>query len=195
MRFFLFLALVVSAQSVHAQARTPRDSVNLPPSFKKAPWYVRSMPFSIYAMAGKPADRIAQSLEVGKSFNVLDVGIAVGRNSLRPDTTFLVQGRVTMDVGNYGIFANEMTIGAGKVFDSRGSLMLELTYSILAQVAPRFGIGLTTGFYDFSNEVFDSSRTFYGIYVRFGVERTDSGGLLGMGRRFARPHVHGRRGR
>lgn len=102
-----------------------------------------------------------------------------------------------MDVANYGIFANEMTIGAGRIFDKQGSLMLELTYSIIAQIAPRLGIGLTTGYYDFSSESTDASKTFYGIYLRFGLLRTDAGGLLkgiGLGRpvRVGRPHRHGR---
>jgi hypothetical protein len=68
-----------------------------------------------------------------------------------------------MDVCNMGIFANEMTIGAGKLFDSQGSLMLELTYSIFAQISPKWGIGLVTGYYDFSNEYYDSSKSFYGF--------------------------------
>lgn len=180
-------------------SRSSEDSTRSIFNFKAAPIYVRTTPFSIYTGAGKPRDRIAQSIEIGKSFNVIDLGIAFGRNSLRPDTTLFLEGRVTMDVANYGIFANEMTIGAGRVFDKQGSLMLELTYSIIAQVAPRLGIGLTTGYYDFSNEITDSSKTFYGIYLRFGIMRTDSGGLLGAivrgrGRpvRVGRPHRHGR---
>lgn len=211
----LTLSTTLSAQSVksdttakpvsknqptyYTYSRSSEDSTRSIFNFKAAPIYVRAMPFSIYTGAGNPRDRIAQSIEIGKSFNVIDLGISVGRNSLRPDTSLFVEGRVTMDVANYGIFANEMTIGAGRVFDKQGSLMLELTYSIIAQVAPRLGIGLTTGYYDFSSETTDSSKTFYGIYLRFGLMRTDSGGLLGgimrgRGRpvRVGRPHRHGR---
>ncbi|UHG90920.1 hypothetical protein [Spirosoma oryzicola] len=165
-----------------ALSRSPEDTTRSVFNFKAAPWYVRASPFLIYTGAGKPKDRIAQSIEVGKSFNVIDLGIAVGRNALRPDSTFFVEGRVTMDVANYGVFANEMTIGAGRVFDQQGSLMLELTYNIIAQIAPRFAIGLTTGYYDFSNETSDASKTFYGICVRYGLLRTDSGSLIRIGR-------------
>ncbi|WP_420149357.1 hypothetical protein [Spirosoma sp.] len=186
-------------QTYYVISRSSEDSSRSIFNFKAAPIYVRTMPFSIYTGAGKPKDRIAQSIEIGKSFNVIDLGVAFGRNSLRPDTTLFLEGRVTMDVANYGIFANEMTIGAGRVFDKQGSLMLELTYSIIAQIAPRVGIGLTTGYYDFSSESTDASKTFYGIYLRFGLMRTDSGGLLGgimRGRsrpvRVGRPHRHGR---
>ena len=156
-------------------------------NFKKAPWYLRAMPFSIYTGAGKTSDRVAQTIEIGKSFNVIDVGIAFGRTSLRPDTTLLLEGRVTMDVANYGIFANEMTLGAGRLFDHQGSLVLELAYTIFAQVGKHIGVGLTTGYYDFSNELYDASKTYYGIYFRYGLQRTDSGGLLGIGRIHTRP--------
>ncbi|UFH55035.1 hypothetical protein [Spirosoma sp. KNUC1025] len=166
-------------QTYYLISRSSEDSTRSIFNFKAAPIYVRTTPFSIYTGAGSPRDRIAQNIEIGKSFNVIDLGISFGRNSLRPDTTLFLEGRVTMDVANYGIFANEMTIGAGRVFDKQRSLMLELTYSIIAQIAPRVGIGLTTGYYDFSSETTDASKTFYGIYLRFGLMRTDSGGLLG----------------
>lgn len=219
-RLLLLLLTLISGQSLNAQSaqsdtaqtagkrnlqtyysvsRSSEDSTRSIFNFKAAPLFVRTMPFAIYTGAGSPRDRIAQTIEIGKSFNVLDLGIAFGRNSLRPDTTLFVEGRVTMDVANYGIFANEMTIGAGRVFDKSGSLMLELTYNIMAQIAPRVGIGLTTGYYDFSNEQNDSSKTFYGIFLRFGLMRTDSGGLLtGLARgrmrpaRSSRAHRHGR---
>ncbi|MEZ0542409.1 hypothetical protein [Fibrella arboris] len=177
-------------QTYQSISRSSEDSTKSVFNFKAAPWYGRANPLLIYTGLGAVRDRISQSVEIGKSFNVIDLGVAVGRNSLRPDSTMFLEGRVTMDVANYGVFANEMTIGAGRVFDKAGSLMLELTYSIIAQVAPRLGIGLTTGYYDFSSEFTDSSKTFYGVYLRYGLLRTDSGGLLGNGR--ARPPRVGR---
>ena len=165
---------------------TARNTFNL----KTAPWYARTMPFAIYTGAGKTRDRVAQTIEVGKSFDMIDLGLAVGRSSLRPDTTLFLEGRVTMDVANYGIFASEMTIGAGKLFGTQGSLMLELSYTIFAQVGKRIGVGLSTGYYDFSNEVYDTSKTYYGIYFRYGIQRTDNGGLLGIGRIHTRPGRH-----
>ncbi|WP_461141325.1 hypothetical protein [Spirosoma pomorum] len=180
-------------QTYQAISRSTEDSTRSVFNFKAAPWYGRASPLLIYTGAGKRNDRIAQTIEIGKSFDVIDLGIAFGRNALRPDSTLFLEGRVTMDVANYGVFANEMTIGAGRVFDKAGSLMLELTYSIVAQVAPRLGIGLTTGYFDFSNEQTDSAKTFYGVFLRYGLLRTDSGGLIGKGR--ARPPRLGRPGR
>jgi len=180
-------------QTYQSISRSTEDSTRSVFNFKAAPWYGRVAPLMIYTGAGKMRDRIAQSIEVGKSFDVIDLGVAFGRNALRPDSALFLEGRVTMDVANYGVFANEMTIGAGRVFDKSGSLMLELTYSIVAQVAPRLGIGLTTGYFDFSSEQSDNSKTFYGVFLRYGLLRTDSGGLIGGGR--ARPPRIGRSGR
>jgi len=186
--------LCLTARATFSQSASDADSTRPRFTFKTLPWYGRLMPLSVYTGAAQTRDRIAQYLEIGKSFDVVDLGIAVGRNSLRPDTTTFVQAKVTMDVANYGIFANEMTIGAGRVFDPRGSLMLELTYNIFCQVADHWGVGITTGYYDFSNSVFDNSRTFYGLFLRYGLQRTDSGGLLGMGRPRSRPgRTRGRR--
>lgn len=206
MKKLLLYALlsILSCYEIYSQTTTSpsqapaEDSLKLGLKWKNAPIYVRSMPFAIYTGAGKLSDRVAQNIEIGKSFNIVDLGIAYGRNSLRPDTTSFLEARVTMDVCNMGIFANEMTIGAGKLFDSQGSLMLELTYSIFAQISPKWGIGLVTGYYDFSNEYYDSSKSFYGFLIRYGLQRTDSGGLFGLGRGHGRPgrpgrsHGHGR---
>ncbi|MDR6562794.1 MULTISPECIES: hypothetical protein [unclassified Arcicella] len=189
----LFTIKAVS-QTVTLPPNNTIDSTKLGLNFKNAPFYARFMPLSIYTGAGKTRDRVAQFIEFGKSFNVIDLGIALGRNSLRPDTTTFLEGKITMDVCNYGIFANEMTIGAGKVFDAEGSLMLELSYSIFAQLSKNWGIGISTGYYDFSNEFYDSAKTYYGFFIRYGLQRTDTGGLLGIGRGHGRPGRAGHRG-
>ncbi|WP_200837089.1 hypothetical protein [Dyadobacter sp. 3J3] len=191
------LVLILTLFSFQAFCQTAptaplTDSLKMGLKFKTAPIYARFMPFAIYTGPGITTDRIAQMIEVGKTFNVIDVGIAFGRNSLRPDTSLFLEGKVTMDVCNIGIFANEMTIGGGRVFDNKGSLMLELSYNLFAQLSKNFGIGLTTGYYDFSNQVYGSSKTFFGVFVRYGLQRSDSGGILGLGR--ARPGRPGHRG-
>lgn len=188
--FFSCLTSNIKAQ------QTPVDSSKIGLTFNTAPWYVRTMPLSLYTgTAGKYADRVAQYVEVGKSFRVIDLGLAIGRASLRPDTSFFAEAKVTMDVCNYGIFANEMTIGAGKLFDNNNSLMFELSYTIFAQLGKKWGVGLISGYYDYTSEVVDNSRVFYGLFFRFGLQRTDSGGIFNIGKghgRSGRGHGHGR---
>ena len=154
------------------------------------------MPIAIYTgITGKYADRIPQYLELGKSFRVIDLGLAIGRSSLRPDSTLFAEAKVTMDVCNYGVFANEMTIGAGKLFDNNGSIMFELSYTIFAQLGKNWGLGLISGYYDYTSETVDNSRVFYGLFLRFGLQRTDAGGIFNIGKghgRSGRGHGHGR---
>lgn len=89
-KYFLFLSFIIicPTKTSFAQSRQPVSSkVGL--TFNTAPWYIRAMPISIYTCtAGKYANRIAQYVEVGKSFRVIDLGLAIGRASLRPLTFY-----------------------------------------------------------------------------------------------------------
>ena len=177
-------------------AQQTTDSTKIGLTFNTAPWYVRAMPIAVYTgVTGKYADRIPQYLEIGKSFRVIDLGLAIGRASQRSDSTLFAEAKVTMDVCNYGIFSNEMTIGAGKLFDNNGSIMFELSYTIFAQLGKKWGLGLVSGYYDYTSETVDNSRVFYGLFLRFGLQRTDAGGIFNIGKghgRSGRGHGHGR---
>ncbi len=193
-KLFLFFCITTLSQAIIAQQTT--DSTKIGLTFNTAPWYARVMPISMYTgITGKYADRIPQYLEIGKSFRVIDLGLAFGRASQRPDSTLFAEAKVTMDVCNYGIFSNEMTIGVGKLFDNNGSIMFELSYTIFAQIRPKWGVGLISGYYDYTSETVDNSRVFYGLFLRFGLQRTDSGGIFNIGKgrgRSGRGHGHGR---
>ena len=144
--------------------------------------YGRVTPLCIYTGADYLKDKISQNVEIGKSFGIIDLGVAVGRNALRRDTahngTTFAEAKLTMEIAQYGIFSNEMIVGAGYVFDSKNFLMLELTYSIYGQFWDRFGIGITTGFYDFSGNTTDNSRNTFGVFCRYGLRRPDGSTLL-----------------
>ncbi len=152
-----------------------KDSIGI----VKNSFYVRSMPLGVYTGAGFMQDRITQNIEVGKSFGVIDVGLAVGRTSLRPDTTTFLQARVTMDACQYGIFSNELAIGGGYVFNSSTPLMLELSSTIFAQLGKNWGLGLIAGFTDLSGDYNGQSRNFYGLFFRYGLLRNENGALIG----------------
>jgi hypothetical protein len=141
-------------------------------------WYFRTMPFSMYSNAGKYADRVSQNIEFGKSFEVLDLGLAYGRNSLRPDSTSYLQARITMDACQYGIFSNEVSIGVGKLFNSATPMIFEYSTTILAQVSKKIGVGVIVGNYDFTGEVSDVSKQFFGVFFRIGLMRNEDGFLV-----------------
>lgn len=154
----------------------------------KSSWYGRSMPVSLYTGAGYIQDKISQNIEFGRSYGVVDVGVVYGRMNLRADSNKYIEARATMDASQYGIFSNEISIGVGRVFNSKTPIMLEISYTIFAQVSKKIGIGIVTGYYDFSGNTNDASKTFYGLFLRYGLLR-DVNGILN--RRVSRgQHAH-----
>ena len=135
---------------------------------KKIDWYqafyMRAQPVGIYTGSGYLKDKVNQNFELGYSVGMFDFGIAVGRNALRKDSlgngNNYLEGKITMDICQYGIYSNEMTVGGGYVFQSQDYLMLELSYTIYAQFWKNLGIGITTGFYDFSGDYTDNFQQF-----------------------------------
>ena len=156
--------------------------------------YIRPMPLCVYTGAGYLKDRTNQNIELGKSFGVIDVGAALGRTALRHDTlgngTTYLQAKVTMEIAQYGVFSNEMIIGGGYVFNAQNFLMLEISYTIYGQFWKRMGIGIFSGFYDFSGNLTDNSRNTFGLFCRYGLARPQQGGLLNIprARRMAKTH-------
>jgi len=149
------------------------------------------MPVSLYTGAGLLIDKISSNIEFGRSFGVIDVGLVIGQNTQRADSNKYVEARVTMDASQYGIFSNEISIGGGKVFNSRAPIMLEISYTIFAQVYKKWGVGIVTGFYDFSGDKADVNRTFFGVFLRYGLPR-DVNGILN---RKSTMRGHGHHGR
>lgn len=144
----------------------------------KSAWYARVMPVSLYTGYGIMTDRITQNIEVGRSFGVMDFGISYGRISLRPDSTQFVEGKITMNVAQYGRFSNEMVVGGGYVFNSKTPIMLELSYTIYAQIYKKVSLGVVTGYYNLSGETQSIDKNYFGLALRYGLQRDDNGGLL-----------------
>ncbi|HVD99780.1 MAG TPA: hypothetical protein VNB90_16340 [Cytophagaceae bacterium] len=194
-RLFLILLFLLSCFAVKAQqADTIIILIPRQPFIKTM--YVRTLPLGIYTGAGYPKDRITQNLELGKTFGIVDAGIAYGRTALRSDSagngTHYLEGKITMNLCQVGIFSNEMTVGAGGIFHSDKYLMLELSYTIYAQFWDHVGIGIVTGYYDLSGNITDASHNVFGLYLRFGLIRPENGGLLNLGR-MSRTHGMRRR--
>ena len=183
----LFFSLLLGCLSTLAQVK---DTISNQAAVSPAPFlksvYFRCMPLGIYTGAGYLQDRITQNVEVGKSFGMIDVGLTYGITALRRDSVgngvHYLEGKVTMDICQFGIFSNEMTVGAGGVFNSANGLMLELSYTIFAQFWKHGGLGIITGYYDFSGNKTDSSHNMFGFYFRYGLIRSENGGILNVGR-------------
>jgi hypothetical protein len=93
---------------------------------------------------------------------------------------------MTMDASQYSIFSNEFSLGIGKVFNPENPFMLEISYTIFAQVGKNFGIGLSSGYYDFSGVKQDINKNYIGLFMRYGLLR-DYNGILN--RRSTHKHI------
>ena len=155
-------------------------------SIIKYSFYGRLMPISVYSGAGYLQDKIAQSIEFGISHGVIDAGLCFGSYTQRRDTTTFAEFKITMDASQYGIYSNEFSIGIGHVFNSKTPIMLEASYTIMAQITNTFGIGISTGYYDFAGNTYDLSKNYYGLFLRYGLIRDMNG-------RLNRTRIHHRR--
>lgn len=167
----LFIFLILSDFILTSQ--NLKDSVKIQSS-----WYSRITPCSVYAGYGTMNNRINQNVEFGRSIGVIDIGLAVGRLSLKSDTSYFSEFKVTMDACQYGIFSNEFSIGAGYVFNSRTPILLDISSTILAQINPKIGVGIIIGYYDISGETYGFSKNYFGLFIRFGLLRSEGGILL-----------------
>lgn len=154
----------------------------------KSSFYGRAMPASLYTGSGLLIDKMSSNVEAGVSYGVLDMGITVGQINQRADSNKYVEARVTMDASQYGRVSSEISLGFGHIFKSNTPIMLEISYTIFVQVYKKFGIGVVTGFYDFSGNNADVNKTFYGIFLRYGLMR-DGNGVLNM-KKQSRGHHH-----
>ena len=149
-------------------------------------WYVRTIPIALLStnQQGETLkERIGQNIEIGKSFGMIDIGIGFGKaNTISTDSTSFktqfIETKLTMDACQYGIFSNEITIGAGYMFNKTTPVILEISSTIFAQVGENWGLGVVYGNYNFTGDTNDINKTFTGLFLRYGLIRDDGGILL-----------------
>lgn len=183
----IFFLLIILSLSLNVKSQTIiYDSTSHKLLKFEKTLYFRCMPLGIYSGSGYPKDRIFQYVELGKTFGMFDIGASFGRISLRKDTlgngNKFLEGKITMDVCQYGIFSSEMTIGAGTIFHSTNYLVLELSYTIYAQFWKNYGLGIITGYVDYSGNTTDSNHNTFGIFIRYGLLRPENGGIINISR-------------
>jgi len=182
MKYILIIFLFASTFAFN-QTIINRDTIPSNDSVVTSSWYARVMPYSIVTGAGSLNNAIylppsvAQFVEFGKSYGVVDIGASIGSYSTNRDTTTFAEFKITMDASQYGVFSNEFNLGVGKIFNSSTPLMLEASYTIMAQVYESWGLGVSTGFYDFVGKQYDVTRAYYGVFVRYGLPRNSDGDM------------------
>lgn len=174
--FFILLSLTTNAQD---SLITINNS-----------WYIRSMPISInsssiYSLTGtsnpyenKLTNRTNSNIEIGYSTGIVDIGLSYGRLNIRQDSSSYLESRITLDVCQIRKFSNEFTLGVGYSFNNSFPVMLEVASTMMLQVSKRLGVGLITGYYDLAGNYGDYSKNFYGIFLRYGLARSENGSLF-----------------
>jgi hypothetical protein len=150
----------------------------------KSSWYGRSMFVGLSTGSDTKGEtlsqRITRNFEVGRSFGSVDVGIALGefKHMLVDSSSVKYTAlRVSMDACQYGIFSNEISVGAGYVFNSKTPVLMEISSTLFAQVEEHWGVGFVFGNIDFVGDHNDMNKSFFGLYFRYGLMRNE-GGIL-----------------
>lgn len=109
------------------------------------------------------------ALEIGRQWDVFSFGVDVGKTSLGKvvgrDTTAYIELRPNLNIFQQGKFTNTFTAGIGLIFNSKQSLLTELTSGIEYAYNPKFHLNIYFGQYYYSGRNDASSVTFFGISV------------------------------
>ena len=161
----IIIIALLSASLCYSQDTIDRD------------WYVKVTPIQLYNTSGNINDRLSYNIESGISLNMLDIGIAYGKVYNRPDTANYMEAKFIMDASQYGIFSNEFGLGMGYIFNAKANTLFEANYTIQAQVLDKLGIGISVCYYDFTGRYYNVSQVGYGVFIRYGSGRDESGFL------------------
>jgi len=134
----------------------------------KSSWYGRSM-FTALTTGNDTkgetlSQRVTRNVEFGRSFGSVDVGLAFGEfKHMVVDSSSVkyTELRVSMDACQFGIFSNEISIGAGYMFNSKTPVMMEISSTLYAQVTDKFGFGFVFGNIDFVGNYDDTNKSFW----------------------------------
>lgn len=117
--------------------------------------------------AGTLAEKSNFSFEIGRQWDVFSLGVDAGKTSLGKvrgrDTTAYLEIRPNLNVFQQGKFTNTFTAGIGFIFNSKQSLMTELTSGIEYAFNTKVHFNVYFGQYYYSGRRDASSVTFFGL--------------------------------
>ena len=109
------------------------------------------------------------AIEVGRQWDVFSLGLDVGKTSLGKvkgrDTTAYLEIRPNLNIFQQGKFTNTFTAGIGYIFNSKQSLMTELTSGIEYAYNDQLHFNVYFGQYFYSGKTDASNVTFFGASV------------------------------
>jgi hypothetical protein len=128
-----------------------------------------------YNGTGSRSQKLSGTVEVGRTFDVLNLGLDYGRTNFAAsdkevgDTSKFVELRPTLTVFQKGNFSSGLTIGIGHVFNAEQNLLTEFSYSIGYNITPNFMIGLFQGNYWFDGKYSASKWEYTGLSLTFSL--------------------------
>jgi hypothetical protein len=182
-----FLKLLLLSTFISSAQAIKKDSINIEKDSVaevSSSWYGRTM-FTALTTGSDTngqtiSQRITRNIEFGRSIGSVDLGLAVGEfKRMAADSSGVkyTELRVSMDACQFGIFSNEISVGAGYLFNSKTPIMMEISSTLYAQISDKFGLGFVFGNIDFVGDYNDSNKSFFGLYLRYGLMRNE-GGIL-----------------
>jgi len=118
------------------------------------------------------ADRFSPAVEFGRTYGILDLGLAFGRtNSLSKgsDTTHFVEFRPTLNIFSKGRFAQGICLGVGYVINAKQGFLTEICNSINFNITEVAAIAITQGyyFYDGTNNTHNTQYVGFAFTYNF----------------------------
>jgi hypothetical protein len=122
------------------------------------------------------------AIEVGRQWDVFSLGLDIGKTSLGKvkgrDTTAYLEIRPNLNIFHQGKFTNTFTAGIGYIFNSKQSLMTELTSGIEYAYNEQWHLNVYFGQYFYSGRTDASNVTFFGASVMFYFAPSNAKSLI-----------------
>ena len=147
---------------------------------KEAHYTYLSLGSSVYTNAiGSFDQKVFMSAEVGRSFGIFDIGVAVGRlNFVKAgdglDSNWFVEVVPTINVFSKGRFSEALSLGAGRIFNRKENFLTEITNSINFAANDKFIITVFQGNYFFDGRLSTSHAQFMGLSMTYNFIRQNS---------------------
>ena len=132
---------------------------------------------------GTLAEKANLSFEAGRQWDVFSLGADIGKTSLGKndgrDTTVYLEVRPNLNIFQEGKFTNTLTPGIGVIFNSKESLMTELTSGIEYAYSPWWHLNIYFGQYYYSGRTSASNVTFFGLSIMYFLKPYTPGAIIG----------------
>ena len=135
-----------------------------------------SLGTSVYTNSpGTFKQKVFNTIEVGRTYGIFDIGLMVGRlNLMHSDTSWFTEVLPTINVFSKGRFSEALTLGAGYVINAKENFLTEITNSINFAPTNRIVITVYQGNYFFDGKFSTSKAQFMGLSVTFNFIKKNS---------------------